>query len=448
MRVTMIILMLLTAALLAGCAPRSTAFRPPNPSELRAPNGDPVTTEPFTTTISKQLLDERGTGALWINPDEPFPAGTGRQFLVKSDAFELILDSRGSFVFVLLHVVGEMNGPNPEGKSGLYWLAAAMTHLNANQWYHIAWTWDTKQPERNGVFVDGIRQIDGAPYPYDGQIQPADHDIEFEIGLKGVAVSALRIDDEPLSQRELIHLCRSVGHRGYTTEGIQFADTKFIPKDVDWDHPAYTTTFDDPAELADWSLEGGHDMSIDDGKLVLRNGPPNGKGKHLVCWLKREMPKDFLLEFDVNVANRQQGLNIVFFNARGTGGRSIFDPTLAKRDGTFKQYINGDIDNYHVSYWAGGRGSANVRKNAGFYLTAIGKDLIADGKPGSYQTVRVYKRAGKIRITVDDVLAVAFDDDGKRYGPIHHHPGHIGLRQMGHTHQASYDTLSVYPLKP
>ena len=118
------------------------------------------------------------------------------------------------------------------------------------------------------------------------------------------------------------------------------------------------------------------------------------------------------------------------------------------RDGTFRQYINGDIDNYHVSYWASGRGTINVRKNAGFYLTAIGKDLVADAGPGSYQTVRVYKRGGKIRVMVDDVLAVSFDDDGQRYGPVHDHSGWIGLRQMGHTGWARYDALRVYPLNP
>jgi hypothetical protein len=167
----------------------------------------------------------------------------------------------------------------------------------------------------------------------------------------------------------------------------------------------------------------------------------------MVAWLKRELPKNYLLEFDVNFADRQKGLAIVFFSARGKEGQSIFDPSLKKRDGNFNQYINGDINNYHISYWAGGRGSANVRKNAGFHLTAIGQDLICTGKKGSYQTVRVYKRGGKIRLTVDDMLAVALDDDGKTYGPVHDHPGWIGLRQMGHSTWGKYDSLRVYPLK-
>jgi hypothetical protein len=46
------------------------------------------------------------------------------------------------------------------------------------------------------------------------------------------------------------------------------------------------------------------------------------------------------------------------------------------------------------------------------------------------------------------MLSVAFDDDGAKFGPVHTHPGWIGLRQMGHTLKCEYDSLSVYRLKP
>ena len=112
---------------------------------------------------------------------------------------------------------------------------------------------------------------------------------------------------------------------------------------------------------------------------------------------------------------------------------SIFDPALAPRDGLFKLYHSGDLNCYHISYWAAGRGTANCRKNRGFHLVAEGKDLVTDGPAGTFQTVRIYKRGGKIRCTVDDVLSVAYDDDGTTFGPVWTHGGWIGLRQMGHT---------------
>jgi len=224
---------------------------------------------------------------------------------------------------------------------------------------------------------------------------------------------------------------------------------QFIPTDVDWDHPSYQTGFDDPAALQDWRLEGGLRMSVVDGNLLLESKPGSTKSEadadHLVCWLTKEMPADFLLEFTVRPENRQQGLNIVFFNTRGVGGESIFDPALAPRDGLFKLYHSGDLNGYHISYWAAGRGTANVRKNAGFHLVAEGADLVTSGPAGGFQTVRIYKRGGKIRCTVDDRVSVAYDDDGT-CGPPWTHSGWIGLRQMGHTVRCEYGHLKVWGL--
>ena len=157
--------------------------------------------------------------------------------------------------------------------------------------------------------------------------------------------------------------------------------------------------------LKDWRLEGGKRMSIADGKLVLESEPgANGsevKVNHLVCWLLKEMPADFLLEFSVRPQNRKQGLNIVFFNARGLHGENIFQPPIRPRNGLFQQYHSGDLNNYHISYWAGDRGTANVRKNQGFHLVAVGKDLVAAAPADAFQTIRVYKRGGTIRLMVD-----------------------------------------------
>ncbi|MCC7495465.1 MAG: DUF1961 family protein [Fimbriimonadaceae bacterium] len=226
--------------------------------------------------------------------------------------------------------------------------------------------------------------------------------------------------------------------------------TRLAPTDVDWEHPAWRTTFDDPAELAQWRLEGGRQISIADGRLVLESthqGPTSvAEDDHLVAWLDRELPGDFLLEFSLRPQNRQQGLNIVFFNTRGLHGESVFDPALAPRDGLFKQYHSGDLNGYHLSDWAGDRGSANVRKNKGFKLVASGPDRIAAAPAEAWSVVRLYKRGGLIRLAVDDVIAVGFDDDGQTWGPVWNHPGWIGLRQMAHTVRCEYDHLTVWPL--
>ena len=48
---------------------------------------------------------------------------------------------------------------------------------------------------------------------------------------------------------------------------------------------------------------------------------------------------------------------------------------------------------------------------------------------------------------MDDVVALAWDDDGKSYGPVLG-PGWIALRQMGHTLRCEYGHLKLFPLKP
>jgi hypothetical protein len=113
----------------------------------------------------------------------------------------------------------------------------------------------------------------------------------------------------------------------------------------------------------------------------------------------------------------------------------------------FAQYHSSDLNGYHISYWAGTRGTANVRKNAGFKLVATGPDRVVNGPADAFQVVRLYKRGGTIRLMVDDIISVAFDDDGKTYGPVWNHSGWIGLRQMGHTVHCEYDSLTVYPAK-
>jgi hypothetical protein len=223
-----------------------------------------------------------------------------------------------------------------------------------------------------------------------------------------------------------------------------------VPRDVDYQHPLYESSFRDPAALKDWRLEGGKRMSVAAGKLVLESEPGSTKSEddanHLVCWLTHEMPADFLLEFTVRPQNRRQGLNIVFFNARGIHGENIFQPPIKPRDGRFPQYHSGDLNSYHVSYWAGDRGTANIRKNHGFHLVASGKDLVASGPAESFQTIRVYKRGGKIRLMVDDEISVAYDDDGKSFGPVHTNSGWIGLRQMAHAVHCEYGYVKVFPL--
>ncbi|MBN1513529.1 MAG: DUF1961 family protein [Phycisphaerae bacterium] len=192
-----------------------------------------------------------------------------------------------------------------------------------------------------------------------------------------------------------------------------------------------------------------------DGRLVIDHLEEDGPD-HVVLWLPKPFPADFLLEFDITIERADQGLAIVFFAARPADdpAGSIFKKGLAQRNGRFTRYTRGDVNSYHVSYIAGDtrmgvtdappRRTANVRKNSGFWLVACGDDQI-QGKglgPGPHR-VRLLKVGNKIRMEVNGLLSVAFDDDGKTWGPVWC-DGYIGLRQMNHLLSARYENLKVY----
>lgn len=437
------------------------------PSFIRAAENESPPQKVETVAVTPGLLDEAGTITFWITPEKLLLDDVHKYHVLRSDALDFWVDVRKGNVLFLLHINKAMNGaPSGGGEPKLYWTAAFFTHLKKGQRYQAAWVWDVNDATKNGLFLNGIRQVEGTPYAYPGQIKAADGAI-FDVISGQVQVEDFKVHAEAMSERELRRLFEKSGVEDYHDEGVRFTGEKFIPNDVPWDDPIYATSFDDPAELRHWTLEGGYGAEIENGHLMLRNAPPadsesgrsdekkvdeadDGKPKatHLVCWLKKEIPADFLMEFTLRPKDRKEGLAIVFFAARGIHGESVFDPALATRDGTFSQYINGDINNYHVSYWAGGRGSANIRKNSGFQLVSVGRDLVADAPDEDFQTVRIHKRGGRVRIMVDDVVSADLDDTGGRYGKPWTHPGWIALRQMAHTGYAEYGHLKIWPLKP
>lgn len=193
---------------------------------------------------------------------------------------------------------------------------------------------------------------------------------------------------------------------------------------------------------AEWVLEGAASAELKDGRLHLVN-----EGSHLVCWNTRRFPGDFLLEFGVIPQDPNEGLNIVFFCARGRKGGGLFDPDQPRRGGEFKTYHSGVLDCYHASYWATRRdgtprGTAHIRKNHGFHLVADGPDLLAGTGPGPHR-VRVLKIGGDIAVEVNGSVSVRWNDDGRTLGPVLN-GGLIGLRQMSHTRPCAYTHFKVW----
>lgn len=206
------------------------------------------------------------------------------------------------------------------------------------------------------------------------------------------------------------------------------------------------------ADLAGWVLEGPGALSYPQGRLRLEStaDPADGQRANLVLWCPEVFGADVEVTWDFwPIA--EPGLCILFFQASGSGGRDLFDPSLARRNGPYDQYHSGDISTYHVSYfrrrWESERAfhTCNLRKSPGFHLVGQGADPIpdvADAK-GPYR-IRLRVEHGRISFAVNDLECFSWFDDGSVGGaPLR--GGRIGFRQMAPM-VAEYADLRVTPL--
>ena len=331
-----------------------------------------------------------------------------------------------------------------------------LTHLRSGQWYHLAIRYDAPKGQwrliLNGVlqpepwFFGPFRfrnltrsiELNGLMAPRAGKAKPA------SVALGPVTWRAGASEAKDVLRRlKAVKGWKLPPNRG---EGV-------LDKAEDFDGEAlggevlFKEAFDKPLDMGQWVLEGPARLKVTAGRLEIH------ADKHCVLWLKRKLPRDFVAAWDVQ-PSQVDGLAIVFISAMGTPTkagrqRDLFDPSLGRRDGDFRQYTRGDIRCYHFSYYAGLRGSANMRKNPGFFMVGMGPELIgsrmARGAKGPFRVV-VVRRGSRIECAVDGKRFLVFADDGKTYGSAHG-AGYLGLRQMGHSKMIAYDNLVVRKLR-
>lgn len=205
----------------------------------------------------------------------------------------------------------------------------------------------------------------------------------------------------------------------------------------------YSASFSNADELRDWKMEGAGKTEFSDGRMIMYS--PGEEGHH-VFWCPQEFPASFIAEWEVQNLHTDGGLCIIFFAAKGLNGEDIFDASLPKRDGTFKNYTKGAINNYHISYYANakgekGRETANLRKNKGFHKVQTGEPGIPIHSTEVHK-VKLVKQQGHIQLFIDGRSIINYMDDGKRYGAVLE-GGKIGFRQMKWTRFA-YRNFKVW----
>lgn len=199
----------------------------------------------------------------------------------------------------------------------------------------------------------------------------------------------------------------------------------------------YENPLDSKECIEDFILEGQADISFPYGAMRLKNAlsPEEGQKANFVLWCKNSFPSDIMIEWEFRPL-KEPGLAMMFFAAKAKSGVSIFDETLEKRTGEYKQYHSGDINAFHVSYFRRKEPderafhTCNLRKSYGFHLVAQGADPIPDAsKDSEWYRIAVVKKTGKVTFLVNDLQIFEFNDDGITYGDILT-GGCIGFRQL------------------
>ncbi|MCT4597675.1 MAG: YesU family protein [Vallitalea sp.] len=188
-------------------------------------------------------------------------------------------------------------------------------------------------------------------------------------------------------------------------------------------------------DVKDFILEGDASIYFVNGKMRMENNvdPELGQISNFVLWCNKDFPSNIKVSWQFKPI-REPGLAMFFFCAQGKDGKSIFDTSIAKREGIYKQYYEGDINTYHASYFRRKKqrkfNMCNLRKSYGFHMVASGADPIPSvRKLNRDYTIMVIKKGTEISLYIDDLLIFNWIDDGISYGSLLGE-GKIGFRQM------------------
>ena len=196
----------------------------------------------------------------------------------------------------------------------------------------------------------------------------------------------------------------------------------------------YENKFSNSSDINDWLLEGEAEVFIKDSWLEMYS--PDQKAHH-VFWCPKELPSNFMAEWELQNLNPDAGLCIVFFAAKGVDGKDVMHPSLKKRTGVFRQYTQSDLNNYHISYYANNpkkpnRPFAHIRKNKGFVTVQYGEQGIPASSTFVHK-VNLVKKENQITMTIDGREIINWKDDENKYGLVLQE-GKFAFRQMQWSH--------------
>lgn len=206
-------------------------------------------------------------------------------------------------------------------------------------------------------------------------------------------------------------------------------------------------------DVADFRLEGSAKIHFPEGRMRLENvvDPSEGDLANFVLWGGVELPDNVCIRWNFYPI-REPGLAILFFAARGHGGKDVLNASLKPRNGGYPEYHSSDLDAFHVAYFRRKHPpvrafhTCNLRKSAGFQLVAQAADPLPEvGDAFPPYRMTVVKSGPEVWFAINHLLLFRWVDDGS-HGPVLG-GGRFAFRQMAPL-IAEYSDLEVRRVKP
>jgi hypothetical protein len=188
--------------------------------------------------------------------------------------------------------------------------------------------------------------------------------------------------------------------------------------------------------LQQWVEESEPEML--DKYMLTKDGNSRFIGGHVQYWNKVPHPENFLIRIRFQPACLFP-LHMVSFCGRGLNGEDVLDPSLAPRFGLGGQYMNGDIQNYRISYWTGTRGTINMRRAPGRVLVDGVEGHLPMSALEKEVLLEIYRFEGKVVFKCDGETKLEWTD------PDPLSAGSFSLRLMAAA-KGWYDQYEVYEL--
>lgn len=390
-----------------------------------------------------EVSGRSGTLAFWFATDRAYRSG--------SDApkvFQKLAEIPGSFTVSFLadqsSVTLFVEWAGPKEKVFPHHIRIILPEIPGPAWHHFALSWDGVTGEIN-AFLDGTSYYVPGEKHAPMEIRPG-RELALHVG--NIALADVTLDDAPLADAQSAPIPAS--YRGQMDRLLGSENLGTLSSEGRRGKTLFEASLANKNDISGWILEGPGSIVFRDGWMEMKSQRPDGPEGHIVLWSPRDFPENFVAEWEFEMLD-EHGLCILFFCAKGRHGEDALDSALAPRNGVFKQYTNGDIDCYHISYYANSptepRRVANLRKNHGFYLLSNGPvGALGNDTKDTVHRALLIKDGGRIQMAVNGKIIIDATDDGRRAGPVLV-DGKIGFRQMQWTH-ARYRNFRVSELRP